>query len=78
MNGIALDQTWPNWPAKNSLELALASFVPVPAFEVDFDTEVHVVDVVVYDADLVKELDVGCALAVLIFDSNCFKPATNE
>ena len=60
---------------------------------VDFDTDVHVVDVNVVDndvhvvevyadvddlANLVKEFDVGCALAVVIFDSNCFKPATNE
>ena len=60
---------------------------------VDFDADVDVVDVNVVDndvhvvevyadvddlANLVKEFDVGCALAVVIFDSNCFKPATNE
>ena len=62
-------------------------YLPEPSFPVvDFDTDVHVVDVNVVDTDvdvdditdLVKEFDVGCALAVLIFDSNCFKPATNE
>ena len=57
-------------------------YLPEPSFpEDDFDTDVHVVEVYadVGDlADLVKEFDVGCALAVMIFDSNCFKPATNE
>ena len=44
-------------------------------------TDVHFVEayVDVDDiADFVKEFDVGCAMAVVIFDSNCFKPATNE
>ena len=44
-------------------------------------TEVDVVEVYadVDDiANLVKEFYVGYALAVVIFDSNCFKPATNE
>ena len=57
-------------------------YLDQPSFPVvDFDADVHVVEVYadVGDlADLVKEFDVGCALAVMIFDSNCFKPATNE